>query len=150
GTIVDAARDEIWMVVTPESPPEPLERPMALLFGMALPAGAELAVLLEGWGLHAAGAPDPNDDLRLIPLPPIAMAEGELRGAMALSFVNFLLERGGEGEFRRLLGEARPGRVDVASQQIYGAGLAALEEAWQQRVAAGSATDVKAGQFLRL
>ena len=38
GTVVDGTRNEIWMVVTPESPPEPLERPMALLFGASLPA----------------------------------------------------------------------------------------------------------------
>jgi ABC-type multidrug transport system fused ATPase/permease subunit len=123
---------------------------MALLFGMALPAGPELSALLEGWGLHVADAPDPTAELRHIPLPPIAAARGELRGAMALSFVKFLLERGSEQFFRRLLTEAQPGQVEVTAQQIYGVGLSALEEQWQQAVAAGSARDIKAGQFLRM
>jgi len=149
GTIVDAARDEIWMVVTPESPPEPLERPMALLFGLALPAGRELGVLLEGWGLHRGDTPDPTPDLRKIPLPPMAMAGGELRGAMALSFVKYLLERGGEREFRRLLA-ARPGQVDETAHAIYGRSMAALEESWQRTIAAGSAEDVKTRAFIRL
>src|SRR5207247_8033195 len=92
----------------------------------------------------------PTAELRHLPLPPLGAARGELRGAMALSFVKFLLERGGEQSFTRLLTEAQPGQVEVTAQQIYGSGLSALEEQWQQFVAAGSARDIKAGQFLRM
>lgn len=79
GTLVDAARGEIWVVVTPESPPEPPERPLALFFGAALPAGHEIEVLVEGYGLHLAGLPPAEDYLRDLALPPIARADGELR-----------------------------------------------------------------------
>ena len=73
--LVDAARNEIWMVVTPEAPTEPLERSMALYFGAALPAADELSLLLEGYGLHVAGAPDVDPQLQGLALPPLALAE---------------------------------------------------------------------------
>jgi len=149
GTIVDAERGEIWMVVTSESPPEPLERPLALLFGAALPAAADLELLLEGYGLHLAGTPDPNPQLRELELPPLDAAEGELRSAMTTSFVRWLVERGGRDDFLQLLTRSQPGRVDAVAQDVYGQGLVALEEAWQQHLAAGE-PDVKMGQFLRL
>jgi ABC-type multidrug transport system fused ATPase/permease subunit len=149
GTVVDAARGEIWMVVTPEAPPEELERPLALYFGAALPAASDLGLLLEGYGLHVAGAPDVDPQLREIALPPLVAAEGELASAMARSFVAYLLERSSEDNFRRLLSSAQPGRVDAAAYEIYGAGLSVLEDTWRRRLAEGP-PDVKAGQFLRL
>jgi ABC-type multidrug transport system fused ATPase/permease subunit len=149
GTIVDAARGEIWMVVTPESPPEPLERPLAVLFGSALPAAGDLGFLLEGYGLHVAETPIPDDQLRELDLPALAAAEGELAAAMNLSFVHYLLERGPHDEFRRFLASAQPGRLDVAAQDVYGASTPALEEAWRQKLAAGGSA-MKTGQFLRL
>ena len=72
------------MVATPEAPPEPLERPLGLLFGAALPAADDLALLVEGYGLSVGGAPDPDPELRTVPLPSFEEAEGELRSAMAL------------------------------------------------------------------
>ena len=149
GTIVDGARNEIWMVVTAESPPEPLERPLALCFGAGLPAAADLGPLLEGYGLFVADAPDPDPELRRLELPPLGAAEGELESAMAVSFVRYLIDRGGKAEFLRMLASAQPGRLDAAAQGAFGAGLAALEEAWRQKLLAGP-PNVKTGQFLRL
>ncbi|HXW32653.1 MAG TPA: ABC transporter ATP-binding protein, partial [Acidimicrobiales bacterium] len=150
GTIVDPSRHEIWMVVTPESPPEAPERPLALLFGGALPAAGDLEPLLEGYGLLVSGAPDPDPQLRQEPeLPPIGQAEGELRAAMALSFVRYLVASAGRDEFLKMLAEAQPGRLDASAQSAFGAGMAALEERWRRKLAAGP-PDVKTGQFLRL
>ncbi|MCA1692486.1 MAG: ATP-binding cassette domain-containing protein, partial [Actinobacteria bacterium] len=149
GTVVDSARGEIWMVVSAESPPEAPERPLALLFGAALPAAVDLGVVLEGYGLHLSGSPDPDPRLREMELPPFAAAEGELAGAMALSFVNYLLKRADEASLRRLLAESKPGRVDVTATDVYGTSLAGLEEAWSWKLASGP-PDVRAGQFLRL
>lgn len=149
GTVVDAARNEIWMAVTSEAPAEPPERPLALLFGAALPAAADLGTLLEGYGLHLAGGADPDPHLRDADLPSFGAAEGELASAMALSFVRHLLVRGGESGFRRLLAETKPGRLDAAAQDVYGLGLAALEEAWRRKVGEGQ-PPIRTGQFLRL
>ncbi len=149
GTVVDPARGEIWMVVSAESPAEPPERSLALLFGAALPAATDLSVLLEGYGLHLAGSPDPDERLRSLELPPLAAAEGELAGAMALSFVRYLLARADEASFRRLLAESKPGRVDATATDVYGTSVAGLEEAWLWSLASGP-PNVRAGQFLRL
>ena len=149
GTVVDPARGEIWMVVSAESPPEAPERSLALLFGAALPAAADLGVLLEGYGLHLAGSPSPDARLRELELPPLAAAEGELAGAMALSFVRYLLERADEASLRRLLVESKPGRVDTTATDVFGTSMAGLEEAWSWKLAAGP-PDVRPGQFLRL
>jgi ABC-type multidrug transport system fused ATPase/permease subunit len=149
GTIVDGARNEIWMVVTAESPPEPLERPLALLFGAALPAAADIGPLLDGYGLYVAGSPDPDEGLRELDLPPLGAAEGEVAAAMTLSFVRYLIDNGGRDGFLRMLASAQPGRLDAAAQQTFGAGMAALEERWRRKLDAGP-PDVKTGQFLRL
>ena len=149
GTIVDGARNEIWMVVTTESPPEPLERPMALLFGASLPAADSLGPLIEGYGLSVGDSPDVDPQLREIDLPSLGTAGGDLGAAMALSFVRYLLERGDRETFLRMLASAQPGRVDQAAQQEYGAGMAGLEETWRQKLAAGE-PDMKTGQFLRM
>jgi len=151
GTIVDSERSEIWMVVTSESPPEAPERPMALLFGAALPAAADLGPLIEGYGLHVAGTPDPDEQLRDVPLPPLGHPEagGDLGAAMALSFVRFLLKRSTDADFKRLLAQSQPGRVDQQAESIYGSSLAALENNWQRGVMS-QGPKVKTGQFLRL
>src|SRR5689334_22492847 len=120
------------MVTTSEAPPEPLERPLALLFGAALPAAADLGVVLEGYGLHLAGTPDTDAQLRELELPPLELAEGELRSAMAVSFVRWLLKRGSRDDLQRLLSESQPGRVDAVAQSVYGYGVVALEDQWRQ------------------
>jgi ABC-type multidrug transport system fused ATPase/permease subunit/pSer/pThr/pTyr-binding forkhead associated (FHA) protein len=149
GTIVDGSRYEIWMVVTAESPPEPLERPLAVCFGGGLPAADDLRLLLEGYGLFVADTPDPDPDLRQLDLPSLGSAEGEIAASMALSFVRYLIKRAGREEFLRMLANAEPGRLDAAAQKVFGAGMAALEELWRQKLRAGP-PDVKTGQFLRL
>ena len=64
GSVVDVGRREIWMAVTAESPPEPPERPLALLLGSTLPAGPDLNLLVEGFGLVVSGAASPDDGAR--------------------------------------------------------------------------------------
>lgn len=149
GAVVDATRNEVWVVVTAEAPPDPIERPLALLAGAQLPAAQDLEALLEGYGLHLAESPDPDPQLAEVALPPLDSADGALRAAMALSFVRFLLERGNEADLRRLFTSAAPGRVDEAAHEIYGTSLVALEDQWHQRVTAGERR-VPVGQFLRL
>ena len=149
GTVVDADHGEIWMVVTAESPPDPLERALALFFGAALPAGAEVEVLLEGYGLHIAGTADTSAELRELDLPSLATASGELRAAMAVAFVRWLIARGNVADFLKMLTTARPGRVEAAAQEIYGQGMASLEEAWRHDLAGGP-PDVELRQFVRL
>jgi ABC-type multidrug transport system fused ATPase/permease subunit len=149
GSVVDAGRREIWMVVTPESPAEPVERPLALLLGAALPSAAEATLLLEGLGLAATGAPPPNNDLQALDLPPLDEAEGEVRTAMAHSFVAFLLEHGGRDELLRLLHTSPPGGLDAMAKDLYGQGLTGLEEDWLESLRA-PASKVRTGAFLRL
>jgi len=149
GTIVDTDRHEIWMVVTPESPPEPPERALALVFGAALPAAADLELLLEGYGLFVAETADPDPQLREMDLPPLHAADGELRTAMALSFVRYLIDRDGVATFRRLLAESQPHRVDATAQELYGDTMAALEESWLQKLRMG-APGIKVSEFVRL
>lgn len=149
GTIVDVDHNEIWMVVTPEAPPEPPERALTLLFGAALPAAGELEVLLEGYGLWLAKQPRPDEELAEVPLVPPSMAEGEMRSLLALSFVYFLMDREKEEVFRRVIGTAQPGRVDAAFQEHYGLAINSLMQGWIEKVARGG-PKVKAGQFLRL
>jgi ABC-type multidrug transport system fused ATPase/permease subunit len=146
GSVVDVGRREIWMVVTPESPPEPIERPLALLLGAGLPAAADLGLLLEGYGAAVSGPP-PDDDLRSMPLPPLDEAEGEVRTAMAHSFVAFLIARGGRAEFLRLV--HAPGDLDATAKDLYGQGMAGLEEDWAGAMHAGP-PNVRAAQFFRL
>ena len=147
GTVVDTKTGEIWMVVTAEAPPEPVERPLALFFGAALPAADDLTVLLEGYGLAVADVEGPDAELRRRPLPPLTVADGELRSVMALSFVRYLIERGGRPALLRVLSSAVPGRVDAAAAAVYGVGLAALEEKWRAALfakrAPGSATFIR-------
>ena len=151
GTIVDAERAEVWMVVTAESPAEPPERPLALVFGSSLPAASELGFLLEGYGFHVAGLPDPDPGLREVELPSLtdAAADGETASAARLSFVRHLVERGGEDGVRRFLAEARPGRLDAAAEEVFGTTLAGLEDGWRRKLAAGE-PKVRTSQFLKL
>src|SRR5829696_3785104 len=150
GTIVDPDRYEIWMVVTAESPPEPPERPLGLLFGSSLPAAEDLELLLEGYALHVADAPDPNARLRQqTKLPSFDDADDDVRAAMALSFVRYLVSKGGIETLRRFFVEARPGRLEAAATALYGTGFSGLEDAWR-RTLQGKEPGVRTTRFLRL
>jgi ABC-type multidrug transport system fused ATPase/permease subunit len=149
GTWVDAGRNEIWMVVTPESPPEPPERALALVFGAVFHAHDDLGPLLEGYGLLKADIPDPEPQLRGRTLPPIAAADDELRTAMLLSFVRFLVAKYGEETFLRLLATARPRALDTSCREVYGEPLGSLEEEWRRKLESAGER-VKTGQFIRL
>jgi ATP-binding cassette subfamily B protein len=149
GTLVDTAARTLWVVVTPEAPPEPLERPLALLLTAELPAGEDLALLLEGYGLHLADAADPDDQLRAMPLPSLAEATGELRSAMALSFVRSLLEGQGEDAVVELLTASGAGRVDETARRLFSRSLIDLEGAWHRSLQQPE-PDVGTGEFVRL
>lgn len=149
GTVVDADTGEVWMAVTGESPPEPPERALALLFGSAFPASSELGFLLEAYGLYVGGTSAPDTDLATLNLPPLGLAEGELGTAMSLSFVNFLMGRGGDTAFRRFLVSAQPGRINNAAVEVYGSSLQVLEQAWRAKLTEQSSRVTTRG-FLRL
>ena len=149
GSVVDPERDEIWMVATDEAPPEDPSRPLALLFGARLPAAADLSAVLEGYGMVAGGAPDPAEQLRDLDLPPLDAAVGDLRTAMATSFVHELLDREGDDGLRRFLGTSRPGTVDEVARDVYGLSMVELELAWRRTLAEGEKR-VPTGQFLRM
>jgi ABC-type multidrug transport system fused ATPase/permease subunit len=149
GSVVDVVRREIWMAVTAESPPEPPERPLALVLGSALPAGAELNLLVEGYGLVVSGAASPDAELAGMNLPALAHAEGELRTAMVQSFVAFLIGRASREQFLEVLNTAEPGGVELTVQRVYGRGLAALEDSWARSLE-GERPKVKLRGFLAL
>ncbi len=149
GAVIDAARGEAWVVATPEAPPEDPHRLLAVLFGAALPSAEELAFLIEGYGLHKSGLPDPDETLsEMGVLPPIEGADGETRGLMAMSFVRFLVGKENEAAVIRLLG-APDGRVEETCREVFGSAMAQLEDAWRRKTLAGE-SDVKTGDFLRL
>ncbi len=149
GSVVDAERDEIWMVATDEAPPEDPARPLALLFGARLPAAGALEAVLEGYGMVAGGAEDPGEQIRSLDLPPLEAAGGDLRTAMATSFVHHLLGRERDEGLRTFLGTSRPGSVDEVARDVYGLSLIELEMAWRRELAEGDQR-VPTGQFLRM
>lgn len=149
GTVVDTDSDQIWMVVTGDVSPEPLGRSLALLFGASLPASDELALLIEGYGLLLDEIADVDEMLRGRDLPPIAMADDDVQAAMALSFVRYLCERESQAELVRFLAAARPGRVDQAANDIFGASVGELERAWRMELAS-PAPQTRPAEFVRL
>ncbi|MFU8841215.1 MAG: ABC transporter transmembrane domain-containing protein [Nitriliruptoraceae bacterium] len=149
GTLVDPVATTVWVVVTPEAPPEPLERPLALLLATRLPAGEDLALLLEGYGLHLAEADDLDEQLRALELPRLAEATGELRSAMAVSFVRSLLAREGEDTLVELLTTSEAGRVDAAARRLYSRSVIDLEADWHRSLQQAE-PDVRTGEFIRL
>lgn len=147
GTVIDATQGEIWMVATAEVPPEDPHRPLALLYGEGLPAADEVAFLVEGYGLHAAGVASTRSTLSEMVLPPFEDADGDLRAAMAVDYVRLLLDRESEETFHEVL-RSPAGRLEQRFRELYGTTQAALDQTWRQEVAAGE-PDVKTGQFLR-
>ncbi len=148
GSVVDAAAGEVWMVATPESPPEDPHRPLALLFAAGLPAPEQVELLVEGYGLHLGDAPDTRARIRDAGVPRLDDAEGELRSAVAVDYVRYLLQRESDEAFSRLLA-APAGALERAFRDEYGLTSAALEQAWRKEVAAGE-PEVEAAHFLRL
>ena len=148
GTVVDGDAGEVWTVATAESPPEPPHRPLALLFGAGLEAFDDLEPLVEGYGLHLGDAPSTRPGLASTALPPFDAVDGEVRAAMAVDFVRFLIDREDEDTLRELLSAPKDG-VESRFQSLYGAPSSALEQAWREEVAAGE-PDVKPTEFLRM
>jgi ABC-type multidrug transport system fused ATPase/permease subunit len=149
GSVVDGSKAEVWMVVTAESPPEPVVRPLVHLFGASLPAVDDIRPFFDGYGLHLAGAPEPDPGLREQPLPPLGSAEGELGSAMSLSFVRHLIERESEKEFVRFVSTAQPARLDDSANAVYGMGMAALEQRWLENLSSAG-PGAKPQAFLRV
>ena len=149
GTLVDAANSEVWMVVTEHADVEPVGRALATVFGHAFPAHDDLAFVLEGYGLHAGGAPDPTPELRGRKLPPLDTASGDLGAAMSVGFVRHLLAHGGDAALRKFFGSARPGHLDDAATEVYGAPLPAIEAQWRAELM-GSGAPVRPRAFMHL
>ncbi len=147
GSVVDAEHGEVWMVATAETPPEDPHRALALLFGAGLPAAAEVEELVEGYGLHLAEVPDTRPRLREARLPPFDQAGGELRSAMAVDYVRFLIDREGEEALRKMLEAPRDG-IESTFRDLFGISSAAMEQAWRKVVAAGE-PEIETGRFLR-
>jgi pSer/pThr/pTyr-binding forkhead associated (FHA) protein len=148
GTVLDTATGNVWMAVTPEARPEDPHRPLALLFGAALPAADDVAYLLEGYGLHLAGAAEPAP-ATVESLPgPVADLEPNLRTAVAGSYVRYLIAREGEPTFRQLLA-APAGRLAEMFSRLYGMSSTAMEMRWRgERSVEKSTADTR--QFLKL
>ncbi len=148
GAVVDAGASTIWMVVTPESPPEDPHRSMALLFGAVLPSANDIEHLIEGYGLHLGGASQPSPSL-VDSLPSsIETLPAELRAAVAGSFVGYVIAREDEDAFKQLLA-APAGRLSEAWTRLYGMSAAAMEQRWRnERSEEESSTDTR--QFLKL
>jgi ATP-binding cassette subfamily B protein len=149
GTVVDAARGEVWMVVDEVHPAGPVGGALALVLGSAFPAADELAPLLVGYGLHVGGADDPTPDLRGRRLGRVSEAAGALAPAMSVGFVRFLLDGGGDDAVRRFFASARPGGLDDAARATWGAGLDELEAAWRAGLL-GTTPAIEPTTFLRL
>ncbi|HEC09910.1 MAG TPA: ATP-binding cassette domain-containing protein [Acidimicrobiales bacterium] len=129
GSVVDPDNSVVWMAVSAESAPEDPHRPLAVLFGSVLPAAAEVGHILEGYGLHLAGTPEPAPE-------EVAGLGGSLdsldptrRGPFLASFVAFLISREGEDALRQLLA-APQGGLNEAWNRIYGRSEAAMEHMW--------------------
>jgi ATP-binding cassette subfamily B protein len=131
GTVVDAAQGEIWMAVTPESLPEALDRPLAMLYARSLPAANDFAPIIEGYALHRAGKPLDDSILRGDPtLPPLFYVQDERRPVMAQAFVAFLVQEYGEDKLLELLAKATPGTLDATTVEVLGAPLGLVEMRW--------------------
>lgn len=148
GSVLDADGATIWSVVTAESPPEDPHRDLALLFGAALPAAAEVDHLVEGYGLYLAGVPAPEPEAVAALRGPVESLEPPIRGIMAASFVGYLLGREGPEAFRRLLASS-PGRLAEAWREGYGRSATALEDQWRNDAGTAPA-DVGVADFLKL
>ncbi len=130
GATVDAEANTIWLVVTPESPPESPHRALALLFGAALPCAGDLDHLIEGYGIHLAGVPEPEPET-VVALPAaLEDLDPTTRGPLVASFVRYLIAREGDDVFRRLL-TTPSGHVSEAWKELYGRSGQVLEASWR-------------------
>ena len=148
GSVISDDDNTIWMVVTPESPPEDPHRGMALLFGAVLPSAADVEHLLEGYGLRLGGAPNPSPEV-IAGLPgAVEDLAAELRAAVAGSFVDYVIAREDEATFKQLIA-APAGRLSETWTRLYGMSAAALEQRWRNEKSTGEAS-ADTRQFLKL
>lgn len=147
GAVVDSERGEIWLAVTPESPPEDPHRALALLFGAVLPAAGALDHLIEGYGRYLASGARARDGL-----PSIGGALADLeevdRAAYAPSFVAYLIGREGVRTFLQLLASPAD-RLSESWTKLYGRPEAALEAAWNHEQSRDDGAG-RTGEFLRM
>ncbi len=130
GSVIDAEANTIWLVVTPESPPESPHRALALLFGSALPCAGDLDHLIEGYGIYLSGAVEPDPDTVAALPDAIEALPADQRGPLAASFVRYLIAREGDEVFRRLL-TTPAGHVAEAWKEHYGRSAQSIEAAWR-------------------
>ncbi len=130
GATIDAEANTIWLVVTPESPPESPHRALALLFGAALPCAGDLDHLIEGYGIHLSGASEPEPET-VVALPAaLEDLDPAMRGSLVASFVRYLIAREGDEVFRRLL-TTPSGHVSETWKELYGRSAQVLEASWR-------------------
>ena len=142
GTIVDAERGEIWMVVTAEAPPEAAGAPDGAAVRRRSPrrppssAGCSRAT-----GSTSPSTPDPDPAAPRPGAPPARrLRRGELGAAMALSFVRSLLARAGRRRPDPVPGLRAAGRASTPPRRRSTASRSpSLEEAWRQKLARGPA-----------
>lgn len=148
GSVIDADSNTIWMVVTPESPPEKPHRAMAILFGAALPCADSLDYLIEGYGVHLAGASEPSPEI--VASHPEALEEiaEDERGDLVASFVGYLITREDDAVFRRLLTTPANQLTDTW-KELYGRSAQSIESAWRSDHENEAAT-VGTTEFLKL
>ncbi|HSL56691.1 MAG TPA: ATP-binding cassette domain-containing protein, partial [Acidimicrobiales bacterium] len=149
GAVIEPERSQVWVPISPERAPEPPERYLARYFGAALPAGADLAPILDGYGLSLAGGPSPDEQLATMPLPPLGQADDELAPHMWRSFVDHLRRAHGDAALLRFLATARPGALDAAAREVYDDGVARLEQRWREALARGT-VKAQPALFVRL
>ncbi len=130
GSVVDTENSLVWMAVSAESPPEDPHLPLAALFGSVLPAAAEVGHILEGYGLHLAGSPEPAAAEVAALAGNLDSLDPDTRGPFLASFVGFLISREGEEGLRQLLA-APQGGLNEAWNRIYGRSEAAMEHMWR-------------------
>lgn len=148
GSMIDTEANVIWMVVTPESPPEPPHRALAILFGSALPCAGDLDHLIEGYGVHLSGVPDPEPELVLSLPEALESIPADQRGLLVASFVRYLIAREGDDVFRRLL-TTPAGHVAEAWKEHYGRSAQLIEAAWREEHESEAPT-VGMIEFLRM
>lgn len=141
GSVVDLAAGEIWLVATPEQPPDSLARPLVVYLSAALPAAAELMPLLLGYAAWRSGELVPVDAMLADPwTPPLADIHDDRQVPLATAFVAHLVAQAGEEAFLRFVASAEPGSLDAAAVEHLGSPLGAHEQMWRELATSGASS----------
>ncbi|MDO8361768.1 MAG: ABC transporter transmembrane domain-containing protein [Actinomycetota bacterium] len=155
GFAVEHITNSVWVACSAESPAQSPAAGLAVLFATepapGSPADARAVLLAEGYGLHITGASDDpelladNDGVDLDDPP------AELRAAVAVSWVRYLVRRDGEAAVLQLLSATASGdSFDGAFRRIFGRPYSQLEGQWLDEAVEGKAPVIPVGDFARL